>query len=117
MEINGVEKYITLDISLNFCSLNKIKITSSEPKYYFVRSSKRLITSIGLKTTVRPKSIKKARFAITEVSFKYLSKIIKEFKDVPYEGYVRKRSKQMTTDSYFYLDIQLSTCMMRNLCG
>ena len=33
-DIKNVEKYITLDISLKFDSLEKTKITSPEPKYY-----------------------------------------------------------------------------------
>ena len=33
-DIKHGEKYITLDISLKFGSLDKMKITSSEPKYY-----------------------------------------------------------------------------------
>ena len=33
-EIKDGEKYITLDISLNFGSLYKMKIISLEPKYY-----------------------------------------------------------------------------------
>ena len=32
-EINNSENYITLDISLGFGSLDKMKTTSSEPKY------------------------------------------------------------------------------------
>ena len=34
-EIKDGEKYIILDIYLNFGSLNKMKITSSELEYYF----------------------------------------------------------------------------------
>ena len=52
-EIKNGEKYITLDISLKFGSLDKMKITSSEPKYYLGRSGKGLITSLGLNTIVR----------------------------------------------------------------
>ena len=37
-EIKSGEKYITLDISLKFDSLDKMKITSSHPKDYLVRS-------------------------------------------------------------------------------
>ena len=36
-EIKNGEKYITLDMYLNFGSLDKMKITSSEPKQYLVR--------------------------------------------------------------------------------
>ena len=31
---------------------------------------------------------------------------------LPYECYVRKRPKHEPTDSYFYLEIQLSKCMV-----
>ena len=41
----------------------------------------------------------------------------KEFKDLPYDGYVRKRPKHIPTNSYFYLVIHLEKCMMRNLRG
>ena len=33
-EIKDSDKYITLEISLNFGSLDKMRITYSEPKYY-----------------------------------------------------------------------------------
>ena len=39
---------------------------------------------------------------MTEVSIKDISKIIEEFKYVPYESYVKKRYKHMPTESYFY---------------
>ena len=61
-----------------------------------------MITYLGLKTIVRPKK-KKARYAITSVSMKDLSKIIREFKMLPYEDYVRKRPKHEPTDSYLYI--------------
>ena len=32
-EIKGSDKYITLDISLKFGSMDKIRMTSSDPKY------------------------------------------------------------------------------------
>ena len=101
-EINDGDKYITIYISLNFGSLDNIKIKSSEPKDYLERSGKGFITSLGLNKIRRSKKIKKERFAITNVSIKEIYNIIKEFEDLPYEGYVRKRSKQMPTDSYFY---------------
>ena len=47
------EKYITLDISLKFGSLDNIKITSSEKKDCMRRSGKGLITSLDLKPIVR----------------------------------------------------------------
>ena len=47
-EIKLFKKYINLDISLKFGSLDKMKITSSEPKDYLGKSGKELITSLGL---------------------------------------------------------------------
>ena len=57
-EIKNGEKYITLNISLKFGSLEKMKITSPEPKYYLVRSGKGLIISMCLKTNVRSNKTK-----------------------------------------------------------
>ena len=54
-EIKNGEKCITLDISLDFGSLDKIKITYSEPKDYLGRSVKGLVFSLGLKTIRRSK--------------------------------------------------------------
>ena len=68
---------------------------------------------MGLKNFRSPKRNKKTRYAITNVSQKDISKIIKEFENLPYEGYVQKRSKHEPTDSYFYLEIQLANFMTR----
>ena len=38
IEIKGSDKYITLDISLKFGSLEYMRITSSDPKGYLGRS-------------------------------------------------------------------------------
>ena len=51
-DIKNAEKFITLDISLKFGSLEKMKIKSSEPKEYFGRSVKGLITSLGIMTNL-----------------------------------------------------------------
>ena len=58
IEINVSDKYVILDISLKFVSLYKMIITSSESKNILGRSGKRLITSLGLNTKVRPKKCK-----------------------------------------------------------
>ena len=55
--------------------------------------------------------------SITEVIIKDLSNIIEEFKDVPYEGYMSNRSKDILSVSYLYLSVQLEKCMMSNLHG
>ena len=90
-----------------------MKITSSDPKYYLGRSGKGLIISLFLKTIVRSKKNKKARYAITYVIVKCLPNSIKEFKRFPYNGFIHKRLKHEPTDSYFYLAIQLAKGMMR----
>ena len=48
-EIKGSYKYVTLEISLKFDSLDKIEIISSESKDDFVISGQGLITSLGIK--------------------------------------------------------------------
>ena len=108
---NG-DKYITLDISLNFGSLYNMKITSSELKDYLGRSGKGLINSLDLKAIIRSKKIKNARFAITNVGLKDISKIIKEFEALPYEGYVRYKFKHTPTGIYLYIARQIEKCMM-----
>ena len=52
-EIKGSDKYITLDISLKFDSMDKIKITYSESKEKLGKLGKGLITSMGFKAKVR----------------------------------------------------------------
>ena len=53
-EIKGSDKYVTLDISSKFGSLDKMKITFSESKGKLERSGKWLITSLVFKAKVRP---------------------------------------------------------------
>ena len=53
MEINDSYQYVVLDISLKFGDMCKMKIISSEPKYYLERSGMGLITSLGLKAIIR----------------------------------------------------------------
>ena len=59
-EIKGSDKYVTLDIYLKFGTLDKMIITSSDPKDNMVISVKGLITSMGLKAKARPNKYKKA---------------------------------------------------------
>ena len=67
-EIKGDDKYVTLDTSLKFDNLDKMKIKSSESKGKFERSGKGLITSLGFKAKVRPQKCKKERYDIGNVS-------------------------------------------------
>ena len=112
-QIKDSDNYITLDTSLKFISLGKMIITSSDPKYYLGRSGKCFITSLGLNNNVRSNKYKNSRCVLTNVSMKDISKIIRDFLKLPYQGYVRKRPKHEPTDSYFYLARQLAKCMMR----
>ena len=103
-EIRGSDRYITLDISLKFDSLDKMKITSSESKEKLERSGAGLITSLVFKAKVRQHKYKKAKYDIGNVSKKYLSKIIREF----------DKFKHDPTESYFYLARHLVKCIMRD---
>ena len=98
---------------MKFGNLDKMKIASSESKYNLGRSGKGLITSLCLKAKSSPEKYKKERYAIRNVIKKDLSKIIKEFKKLPYKSYERRRPKHNPNDSYFYLERQVKNCMMR----
>ena len=52
-EIKGSEKYVTLDISSKFDSLDKMETTSSESKGELETSGKGLVTALDFKTKVR----------------------------------------------------------------
>ena len=54
-DVKGSDKYITLEIFLKFGSMEKIRITSSEPKDNLGKSGKGLIASMGLKAKAIPK--------------------------------------------------------------
>ena len=82
-KIKGSDKYVTLNISLKFDSLEKIRITSSESEVKLVIPGKWLTTSVGLKDKIRPKKYKKAMYAIGNVSKRDLSNIIREFEKLP----------------------------------
>ena len=53
-EIRSSDKYVNLDISSKFDSLDKMKITSSESKEKLERSEKGLSISLGFKDKLRP---------------------------------------------------------------
>ena len=89
-------------------SLDKMRITYSEPKDDLEKSGKGLITSLGIKVETRQKRYKKARHAIENFSKKYMSNIIREFEKLPYKNDEKKRPKHDPTDSYFYLARKLT---------
>ena len=79
IEIKDSDKYINLDISLKFGSLENMIITSSKPKYNLGRSVKVLIVSLGLTSKARPKKYKTESYAMVYFSMKDLSNIIRKF--------------------------------------
>ena len=114
IEIKDSDKYITLDISLKFGSLDKMRIIYSKPKDNLVKSEKGLITSLGLKAKSRSKKYKKSRYSIGNVSMKELLKIIRDFERLTYESYERSITKHDPNNSYFYFARQIVKCMMRS---
>ena len=63
-EIKGSDKYVILDISSKFDSLDKMKITSQSQKIKLSRSRKGFITSLCFKAKVRSQKYKKLRYTI-----------------------------------------------------
>ena len=82
-DIKGSDKYITLDIWLEFGSLDKIIITYSEPKHSLGRPGKGLMIILGIKANSRPKKYKKIRYAIVNFSMIDPSKISRQFLKLP----------------------------------
>ena len=75
-------------------------ITYSESEDNSGRSRKGLIISLGIKARARQKKCKSSRYAIGNVSKKYLLNIIRESERLPYESYERNRLKHEPTESY-----------------
>ena len=71
-EIKDSDKIFTLNISVKFNILNKMKTTSSESKVKLGRSRKGLVTNMDFKTKVRSSKCKKSRYSIGNVSEKDL---------------------------------------------
>ena len=60
-EIRGSDKYITLDISSKFDSMNKMETTSSESKVELGRPGKGLVTALAFNTKVGFTKIQKGK--------------------------------------------------------
>ena len=60
-EIKGSDKYVTLDFSSKFDSLDKMKITSSESKQKLETSVKGLVTSLGFKSKAGSQKIQRVK--------------------------------------------------------
>ena len=59
IEIKGIDAYITLYILLKFGSLDKTRITSSDPKDNLGISGKGLINSLGINPEAIPNKYKR----------------------------------------------------------
>ena len=73
-----------------------------------------MVTALYLKTKVRSKQYKKARYAIGNISMKDLSNIIKEFEKIVKVPYVKRIPKHEPTSSYYHLVGCIGKCMMRS---
>ena len=78
-DIKSSDRYVTLDKYLEFGSLDKMRITSSDPNDKLGRLGKRLINSLGIKAKTSPKKHKKERYTIGNINMKEISNIIREF--------------------------------------
>ena len=58
-EIKRSDKYVTLNVSAKFDSLNNMKTTSSKSKVELEISGKGLVTALALKTKARSKNTKR----------------------------------------------------------
>ena len=71
-EIKVSDKYVILDILLDFGSMDKMRITSSEPKDNVGISEKGFNNSLGIKAKSGPKKLQNSRYSIKKFSMKYL---------------------------------------------
>ena len=60
-DIKGSDKIVTLNISANFDSLNKMKTTSSESEVKLGRSGKGLVTALDFNIKVRFAKLQKVK--------------------------------------------------------
>ena len=73
-----------------------------------------MVSALALKTKVRPKKYKKARYVIVNISTKDLSNIIKEFEKIVKVPYVKMIPKHEPTSSYYNLVGCIAECMLRS---
>ena len=72
-----------------------------------------MVTALALKTKARSKKYKKARYAIGNVSMKYLYNKIKYFEKFVKVPHLKRTPKHEPTLSYFHLVECLRKCMTR----
>ena len=113
-DIKDSDKFVTLNISKKFDSLNNMETTSSESKEKLGRSGKGLVTALDFRTKVGSSKYKKARYAIGNVSEKDILRIIKEFEKIGKLPYEKRIPKHEPTPSYFHLVRQLAKFTMRS---
>ena len=71
-------------------------------------SGKGMNNSLTISTKNSPKSKQKEKFDIADVFLQSFVKILEEFKDLPYQGYMINYVKNKPTDTYYFLVKQLS---------
>ena len=89
-----------------------MKTTYSESKEKFGKIRKEVDYLSRYQGQSKATQIKKARYAIRNISKKDLLKIIKEFDKLPHQSYEKKRPKYEPTGRYFYPARQLLKCTM-----
>ena len=91
-----------------------METTYSESKGKLGKSRKGWVTALILKTKVRSKKYKKARYAIGNISMKDHSNIIKDFDKIVKVPYVKRIPKHEPTSSYCHIVRFIAECMMRS---
>ena len=112
-EIKGSDKYVTLDISLNFDSLDKMKITSSYSKENWNDQESGWLPLWVSRPKWGQTNAKRQGMPSEMPVRRTFQRLLRSLKKLSYESYEKKRPKHEPTDSYFYPAIQLAKCMMR----
>ena len=73
-----------------------------------------MVTALSLKTKVRSKKYKMARYVSGNVSMKDLLNIIKDFAKIVKLPYVKRIPKHEPTSSYYHIVRCIAKCMMRS---
>ena len=101
-EIKGIDKYVTLEISLKFDSLDKMRIKYSGSKVKLGRPGKGFITYLSLGAKKGQINLKrqgmKSEMSVRRTFQRFLGSL-----KIPYESYEKNRPKHEPNDSYFYI--------------
>ena len=101
-DIKDSDKFITLVILLEFCSLYKMIITSSKLKHYLGRTGRGWLP-LWVSRTMQGQRKRKRQSMSILMSVWNISKITKDFEKLLFKSYERERNKHGPTDSYFCL--------------